>query len=350
MTAVSAAYLVAYVTVLFFVLSLLLLLMIAELSGATWLQPWRRHADALIGTLPVLAVLFLPIVVMSRLLYPWLTPGSLPASVRAIVAARSPYLTPAFALARTVVYWAVWIGVGESLRSLSMQRDATRLSEANAARRLRVLTAAGIPLVALTVTFASFDWMMSTDASWVSSIYGLYVFAGGLVAALALLVVIASRRARTGSEGEGASESLDALGKLLLMAVLLWGYVAYMQYLVIWIADLPSEAGWYVLRSRDGWGGLAIVLVFGHFALPFLLLLARSTRQSATRMQALGLWMLLMHYLDVYWLLAPSLGTSTPAGRVWEVLMLILVVVVTVAGARWRSPRDRFFRSAISRT
>src|SRR5207247_9801751 len=145
-----------------------------------------------------------------------------------MVAARSPYLTPAFALARTVGYWAVLIGVGESLRSLSMQRDATR--------RLRVLTAAGIPLVALTVTFASFDWMMSTDASWVSSIYGLYVFAGGLVAALALLVVIASRRARTGSAGEGASESLDALGKLLLMAVLLWGYVAYMQYLVIWIA------------------------------------------------------------------------------------------------------------------
>src|SRR5207237_2107254 len=216
------------------------------------------------------------------------------------VAARSPYLTPAFALARTVVYWAVWIGIGESLR----------------ARRHRVLAAAGIPLVALTMTFASFDWMMSTDASWVSSIYGLYVFAGGLVAALALLVVIASRRARAGPEREGASESLDALGKLLLMAVLLWGYVAYMQYLVIWIADLPSEAGWYLLRSRAGWGDLAIVLLFGHFALPFLLLLARSTRQSATRMLALGLWMLLMHYLDVYWLLVPSLGTSTRAGRV----------------------------------
>ena len=335
----AASYLAAYAAVLGVVLGVLLLLMIVDLSGGAWFAPLRRDAQAVIATLPVLALLFVPIVLVAHALYPWTAPESLPMPLRGAVEARAPYLTSGFALARAVVYWLVWIGIGERVRTASTARDVEPNEET--VSRMRAVSAAGIPLVGLALTFAAFDWLMSLSPDWSSSIYAMYFFAGATVGALALLAVIGGIALRTGdgSRTNVTPETLQAVGTLLLTFVLLWAYVGYSQFLIIWIADVPSELGWYALRTRGGWGALGVVVLVGHFVLPLLALLLRAVKRSALAMMVLGGWMLVMHYLDVYWLVTPRRAVSWLAATLTDGAALVLVAGVTLAFAAWRRER-----------
>jgi hypothetical protein len=336
---VTAGYLAAYASVLGVVLGVLLLHMIVELSGGAWFAPLRRHAQAVIATLPVLALLFVPIVGVAHTLYPWTAPASLSAPLRVAVAARAPYLITGFALVRVVLYWLVWIGVGELVRSASIERDTEPNEETVA--RMRAVSAAGIPVVALALTFAAFDWLMSISPDWSSSIYALYFFAGASVGALALLAVTGGLALRAANRAATtlAPDTLQALGKLLLTFVLFWAYVGYAQFLIIWIADVPREVQWYAVRARGGWGALGVLLLAGHFVLPVLALLLRVVKRSAVAMIVLGAWMLLMHYLDIYWLVAPRRTLGWLAAAVIDVAALALIVGVTLAFALWRRER-----------
>ena len=320
------SYLVAYATVLATVLAMLMLVMIVELSGGAWFTAVRRYAETVIATLPVLAVLFIPILIGGRGLYLWAgTPAEMPSALRHAVEARQPYLSPLFAALRAIMYWIVWISVGERLRDASTRYrqspdDLTSL-------RLHKLSAIGIPLIAITMTFASFDWLMSLSPDWSSSIYGMYYFAGGAAAAVALLAVMRGIAIRRSPQSVAGQEDFRALANLLLTFILLWVYLAYSQFLIIWIADLPREVPWYEIRTRGGWGALGLVLVIGHFVLPFLALLLQAVKRSALGMVVVGGWILLMHYLDIYWLVVPA----QPPRQLLAYLM-DLAALVAVAG------------------
>lgn len=306
----AAAYLVAYVAVLAVGLGALAMIMIARVTAATWFVALRRQAEQVVAVLPVLAILFVPVVVALGTLYPWTHPSLLADDLRRRVEAKSAYLNPTSFIERAVVYWAIWLVLGEMLRRASLAEEG---GSPGTRRRTYVLSAVGLPLFALATSFASFDWMMSLAPAWYSTIYGVDYFAGGMVGALALLALLVARAHHRGELTDGVShEHLHALGKLLLTFVLFWVYIGFSQLIVIWSAEIPVEAAWYRVRMNGGWWWFGAVLVAGHFAIPFLALLFRALKRSVVAMTILGVLLLAMHYVDVYWIVMPDAG-FTPA-------------------------------------
>jgi hypothetical protein len=323
----AAAYLVAYVSCLAVVLGAFAMIMIARLTAATWFVALRRQAEQVVATLPAFIVLLIPVLVAIPLLYPWT--GS---NVAAAVRAKTAYLNIPFFVVRAVVYVVAWTLLGETLRRTSLAQD--RGDSPAVERRLRVTSAIGLIVFAITVSFASFDWMMSLDPSWYSTIYGVDYFAGGMVGALALLAVLVARGRRAGELPESVgADHFHALAKLLLTFVLFWVYIGFSQFIVIWSAEIPVERAWYVVRTRGGWNVLAGVVLAGHFVLAFLVLLIRDFKRSALAMASLGALLLAIHYLDVYWIVMPSAPRTGAAGP-WLDLGA-LMFVAGVASVTW---------------
>jgi len=327
----AAAYLVAYVAGLGVALGALAMIMIARLTAATWFVALRRQAEQIAATLPALAVLFLPVLLAVRVLYPWAAPVD-SSALDATVRAKSAYLNLPFFVVRAIVYWAIWIGFSQALRHASLAQDAGDSPALE--RRLRMLSAVGIVAFALSITFASFDWMMSLAPTWYSTIYGVDFFAGAMVGGLALLAILVQRGRRQGELTECVGvEHMHALAKLLLTFVLFWVYIGFSQFIVIWSAEIPIESSWYVTRTRGGWAALGAVLVLGHFALPFCLLVVRAVKRSIGGMALLGGWLLVMHYLDCYWMVMPDASGASMHGIFGHVLDLGAVLVVAGVGS-----------------
>ena len=339
MTAFAMAYLVAYTAVTGTVLGALAMIMIASLTGATWFVVLRRQAENVVALLPWLALLFLPMLALAPHLYPWAAPDRLPAEAREFVERRHAILSlPGFAI-RAAIYFAVWIGFATALRRESLRQD--RGEPARARARLVTLSAAGLPLLGLTMSLAAFDWMMALSLPWHSTVYGLYYCTAGFLAAVALLAVLAGMEARP--EGPLAPlvgpDHRHALGKVMLAGLMLWAYMAYSQFLVIWIGDLPREVVWYLARMKTGWGTLGWLLVLGHFALPFALLLSRGLKRDRRTSLGLGLWLLAMHYLDMEWLLGPEASPSRPTHAWLDLIVLAAMVASCLLVGRWRLRR-----------
>ena len=313
---VAAAFLVAYAATLSVVLAMLALIMIARLTTATWFGAFRRSAEMVVGALPVLALLGIPLIVAM----PALHPGAVPGSARAIYGA-----TP-FLVARFVVYWIVWLALAAGMRSAQRLEDRGDL--VGAARRFRRVSCAGLILLGLTMTFASFDWMMSLTPEWYSTVYGVYWFAGGTVAALALLALLA--RARTAPTN---ADDLQSLGKLMLTFVMFWVYAGFAQYIVIWSGNIPREVTWYVSRNRGGWGALAIILFVASVAIPFLLLLLLRVKRSGVLLGTLGGLLVAFHYVDTYWVVMPALIPVTWWTVAVSIAVLVLVALLAIGSA-----------------
>lgn len=305
------SYLAAFACWLALALGALLMVMIAHCTGASWFVLMRRLAEAVAETLPLLALLFIPLLFGLHELYPWARPlGSLTTEVRAAVVAKGGYFDRGFFIARALLYFAIWIGVSNRLHAWSVRTDSA--PDPRLAHRQRVLAAVALPPVAFALTFASFDWVMSLSPEWISTMFGVYFFIGGIVAALGLVAVLDLALERQGTLAwELTAAHYHALGKLLLTFVIFWGYVAYSQYFIIWIADIPAEAGWYVPRLKGTWGLVAAALAIGHFAVPFLALLSWRLKRHSVSLALVGGWLVLFHCIDAYWLVLPALH---PAG------------------------------------
>ncbi len=332
----AAAYLVAYMASLAVVLGALAMIMIARVTDATWFVALRPQAEQVVGTLPALALLFIPLLVALRVLYPWAQPATIHApSVREAIRAKAAYLNVPFFIVRAAVYWLTWIVLGERLRRTSVAPD--QHDSAAVERRLYVTSVVGLAAFSLTVTFAAFDWMMSLTPAWYSTIYGVYYFAGGMVGALALLALLAApHRWRDELPEQVSAQTLHALARLLLTFVLFWIYIGFSQLIVIWSAEIPAEAAWYATRMHGWFGALGAALVVGHFALPFCALVVRAVRRSVAAMTVLGAWLLAMHYLDVYWVVMPD---AAPAGTPHWLDAGALVFVAGVTSLAWAARR-----------
>jgi hypothetical protein len=329
----ASAYLVAYVSCLSAVLGMLALIMIARVSGATWFVALRRQAEQVVATLPLFAVLFIPLSLSTSVLYPWARPaGAVPVALASAIASKHAYLNVTFFLARTIFYFAVWIGLGEFLRRASLAQDAGESPRIEL--HLGRASAVGLVAFGLTVTFAAFDWTMSLTPEWSSTIYGVDYFAGGMVAALALLAIVTARGRAHGEfpEAVGANH-FHVIGKVLLTFILFWVYIGFAQFIVIWSAELPNERGWYATRLRGGWELLAAIILLGHFVIPFSLLLVRSFKRSARAMAAIGAGLLVMHFLDSYWNVMPD----APRGTIWGAWLDIgaLMFIAGAASLEW---------------
>jgi hypothetical protein len=312
------SYLAAYAAAWSIAVGALMLVMTCNITGARWFAPFRPLAESIAASMPVFVALFLPIAIGLPRVYPWAGAGG-----------RSAWLDSGFFLVRAVVYFATWIVVGLLLRRWSPARSAEPGARPDG--RTRALSAGALPAVAFAFSFAAFDWLMSLAPRWFSTIYGVYVFAGGFLGALALLAAARPR---------AAVEDFRKLGNLLLTFVVFWAYIAFSQFFIIWIADVPQEVAWYVPRLAGSWGWLALAVVLGQFALPFLLLLLLSVKRSPSRLAALGAWLLVMHYLDVYWLVLPQLHAGGIRPHWLDLAGIALVPGAVIAYARWQHRRN----------
>jgi hypothetical protein len=320
------SYLAAYVYGISLALGALCLVLITHATGARWFVVVRRPAEAIAGTMPAFALLFVPLLFGLRRIYPWVAPGP---ELAPVIAPKHAYLNVPFFVARAASYLAVWWWLAARLRRWSIRQD---LSAAGTEPRPLLVSGLGLMAFAFTVTFAAFDWLMSLDPGWSSTAFGLYYFAGGLVGALGLMAVVIRALERDGAlAGRVAGSHYHALGRLTLTFVVFWAYIAYAQGFLIWIADVPREAEWYLQRWHHGWSIVLMTLVLGHFVLPFFALLSRPLKRHGAALAGIGAWLLLMHYVDVFWLVLPALRGTRAAMRWQDPVALLAVIGVALA-------------------
>lgn len=317
----------SYLTALMFVTSVsvgsLAWLLIMHLTGAVWSVVLRRLLENLTSPLPWLALLFIPIVTKLSRLYIWADSARVSADPE--LTRKAVWLNPTAFTVRSAIYLATWAIVAGLLTRSSTRQD--RGGDPGHLRRMRSISTWGTIAVGLTSSFAAFDWLMSLDPHWTSSIFGLYFWAGALVSALAAVILLVLVLHATGQLRETVTvEHLHDLGKLLFGFVIFWSYIAFSQYFLIWYANFPEETEWYVLRRTGGWNALSWALVFGHFVVPFFLLLPRPTKRSPFWLGFVASWVLVFHYADMYWLIMPALRPERPEPR-WLDASLLLTLV-----------------------
>ena len=336
-----AAYLFAYVTVLTVVVGALIQAMTSHVTAARWFTVLRKLTLSVSASLPMLAVLVIPVLLGTRFIYPWAHPASLPAAMQKLVEHRHAWLNTPFFDIRAVIYVIIFTAFGEVMRRWSA-REGVASDSADTVRLLhnqRRTSAIGLIATGLTITLVAFDWLMPLDTQWYSTVYGAYVFAGGFIAALGLIALIAYLSIRNDGAlaGTVTDEHFGALGKLMLTFVVFWVYIALSQFLIIWIGDIPADASWYVTRGSGSWAVLAIMVVAGQFAIPFLLLLSRTLKRHPRALAAIGLWLVIMHVLDFYWLVLPAFDPTGISVSWVDFAALLMVIGFTTAAAAYRT-------------
>jgi hypothetical protein len=305
------AYLTAYAFAVSVAGGALIFLMIGHAMNAGWPVVVRRLTETIVASLPLLALLFVPLLFGLHTLYPWTRPETLSdEATRRLVLARRPYLDVPFFLVRAAIYLGVWAMIGTLLRRWSLARDADPAADVNA--RMRALSAGALPAVGVTLSFAGFDWLMSLTPDWFSTMYPVYWFAGGFVAALALLVLLTFAAQEEGYLPEISLAHYHALGRMLLAFVIFWAYAAYFQFFLIWIANRPDEVGFFADRARGPWLVVTVVLILAQFVAPFFALLSYRLKHRPQQLAFVAAWILVAHYLDVHWLVMPAARPRAP--------------------------------------
>jgi hypothetical protein len=293
------AYLLAYMFWLGISLGSLAILMITHLSGGNWGLVIRRQLEAAAGVLPLMAVLFIPIMVGMGRLYIWTHPESFPAD-KQLARIAHVYLTTNGFILRAVIYFAVWLGLTFLLTRASSAQDRppTELQKTP----FKMISGPGLILYALTISFAIIDWVMSLDPHWISTIYGAIFIAAQCLSAFCLAVVVESIFARyEPMKNLLRPKELHDHSKLILAFIMLWAYFSFSQLLIIWAGNLPKEISWYTRRLYGGWQAVGLALFVFQFVVPFLLLLSRPFKRRTESMLWLAAWILLMRYVDSFW-------------------------------------------------
>jgi hypothetical protein len=299
------AYLMAYLFWLGIALGCLAILMIHHLAGGRWGFAVRRLLEAATQTLPLLAVLFVPLLFGLHSLYIWTHPDVVAADE--LLRHKQPYLNIPFFLIRAVVYFAAWLGTAMLLDRAATDQDQAPSREAT--RRLTVISGVGLGLYMLTMTFASIDWMMSLEPDWSSTMYGVLIMTGQVLGAFAFLIIVAAQLAERKPYAEMIEPlQFHDLGNFLLTFVVFWAYIAFSQFLIIWSGNLTDENFWYLHRFAGGWQWVGVVLVVLHFFAPFLLLLSRDIKRRSPRLSKVAWGVFVMGFVDIFWIVAPGFG------------------------------------------
>ncbi|HVZ72516.1 MAG TPA: hypothetical protein VHJ20_09085 [Polyangia bacterium] len=310
----SFSYLVAFTYWCGIAFASLLLLQIFHATRAKWMVVLRRPVEAMANAMPIFLLLFIPVIIGMKHLYSWVDPAtSYPAGTPhlketlALLAHKRPWLNPGFFIGRGIFFIAFASFIGWRLFGWSKAQDAS--GEVQLSQRQRNLGTGAIPFVGLAMTFAAFDWIMSLNPTWFSTVFGVYYFGGSMVSALSLLAIVtAESRGKDSFGAHMTPEHTHNIGKLMLAFTCFWTYIAFSQLLLIWIAGLPEETPFYILRFQPGWAWLGAFMILGNFFIPFGALLSRSLKRDPRKLAVVAVWILLVHYVDLYWLIMPTLN------------------------------------------
>lgn len=300
-------YLLNYMLWLGISLGSMAIVMVRHMTGGGWGTVIRRILGASMRTMPLLIILFIPFALFGvRRLYPWAVPveSIVDPAIREHLQKHSfvlrDYLNYRGFVIRAVIYFAVWFLLQYLLSRFSFEHDRPPFADRSA--RFKMVSAPGIILYAITISFAAIDWVMSIDPSWISTIYGLIFVAGQLISALAFAIVIE----RILYNYKPMSELLQPSfvhdhGKFLLTFIMVWAYFSFSQWLIIWAGNLPEEITWYMRRLHGGWQYVGAFLVVFHFFVPFFILLSRPFKRDIKQLAWVASWMLIMRYIDLIW-------------------------------------------------
>ena len=298
------SYLFGYVFWLGLGLGAYAIMMLHNLVGGSWGFSIRRVLESSAKTIPLLAILFLPLLAGITHLYEWSHPDVV--AHDEMLTHKAAYLNTTFFIVRAVIYFVVWWGLSTlMMRRMRRQEDTGGIFDP---RGLQNFSAVSLIVFFLTATFASFDWMMSLEPHWYSTVYGMLFIVNQALSTFAFSIVMLVTMMNSSSSFGGKIKQVYVhdLGNLLFAFTMLWAYLSVSQLIIIWSGNIPEEVTWYSHRITGGWGVLPIVLVVFHFAIPFLVLLMRKTKRSPKLLARVALLVILMRFIDLYWLIEPS--------------------------------------------
>jgi hypothetical protein len=298
------SYLIGYIFWLGLTLGPLGVLMVHHLSGGAWGMAGRRIWEAATRTLPLMALLFLPIALNLQTLYAWARPEAVNDH---LIHLKHAYLNAPFFYARAALFFAIWGALAFLLNKWSREQDeqpAQLIGPQD--RRFRLLSGPGLCLFVLTVTFMSVDWVMSLDAHWYSTIFGVLMIGGQGLSTMAFTILVLAALVRFEPMAQVArADIFHDLGKLMFAFVMLWTYFSISQLLIIWSADLPEEIPFYLERLNGPWRTVSIALLVLQFTVPFLFLLSRDLKRNPQVVKWVALLILVMRVVDITWTIAP---------------------------------------------
>ncbi len=331
------SWLVSFMFFLSLTLGGLFFVLIQYAVQGGWGIVLRRIGETIFATIPVMAALFLPVVLGLHDLFEWAHPGA--ADHDALLRWKAPYLNERFFLIRAALYFVIWSFIAILYYRGSRGQDVT--GDPGVSARLRRLAGPAIIVLALTQTFASIDWIMSLTPHWYSTIFGVYFFSGSFVGFIALLsvVVVAMRRAGL-LETVITAEHLHDIGKLLFAFTAFWAYIGFSQFFLMWYANLPEETVWYKARIEGSWMQVSLLLIAGHFVVPFFYLMGRAVKRKGTTLAVGGAWLLIMHFVDLYWQIMPTLHPEGLRPSALDVAAFVAIGGCFVAAASWLMRRQ----------
>jgi len=280
------------------------LVMLQYLTGGSWGIVIRRITESALRTIPLLAFLFLPILIGIPKLYSWSHDEVVKADP--LLQHKHLYLNVPFFIVRVLIYFLGWWIFAHFLNKWSHEQDAGGRDPRG--RRLQLLSGPGLIFYALSVTFASVDWVMSLEPHWFSTIFGLLFVAGQGLSALSLCIALLVILSDEGGPLEGVigPAHLHDIGKLLLAFTMLWAYFSFSQFLIIWSGNLVDEIPWYMERLNGGWQWIGLLLVVFHFAFPFAMLLSQSLKRAGRKLVRIAALVIVMRFVDLFWIVAPG--------------------------------------------
>jgi hypothetical protein len=326
-------YLLGFMSWLGVALGSMAILMIRHLTGGGWGMVIRRILGAAMRTLPLLAILFIPIViaVAQHRVYPWAMPLDsvqdpyIKEHLEKHGFIKDAYLNFSGFLIRAIIYFAIWNVLSFLLSMWSRQTD--RPGAPDNTQKFKAVAGPGLILYGFTISFAAIDWVMSLDPSWISTIFGLLILIGEVLSAMCFAVVVERILFNYKPMSEMLKpEFVHDHGKWILTFIMVWAYFSFSQWLIIWAGNLPNEITFYTKRLSFGWGKIGHFLALFHFAVPFVILLSRPFKRNIRKLVWLAIWLILMRWLDLFWIIEPNFSKGL------AVTMADIVVPIAIGG------------------
>src|SRR4051794_9673991 len=288
---------------------------------AEWSVVVRRQLVNISMLMVVLALLFIPVLLLRHQLYDWMT---IPHGKEPNLDLKRGYLNWGFFLVRAIFYFAFFIVAAFLLRRYSVNQDKNGNPAFTVS--MRKVSFVSLPLFALSLTFAACDWFMSLHYTWFSTMWGVYIFAGAAGSSMSLLVLVITFLRQAGYMREVVNlEHYHIMGKWMLAFVVFWAYIGFAQYMLIWYANIPEETQYYLVRNTGSWWSLSTILVFGRFFGPFAILLLQSIKKNPQHLAWMAAWILVMQMLDIYVIVLPALHGTGVHVSIWDFVSPIAI-------------------------
>jgi len=290
-------------------------------TDAEWSVVVRRQLENLAALLVVLALLFVPILLLRHHLYAWM---DIPPGAEPSLDSKRAYLNWGFFLGRAVFFFGFFILASLFLRRFSVQQDKD--GNPRFTIQMRKVAFTSLPLFALCLTFGAFDWLMSLNYRWFSTMFGVYIFAGAAGSSMSLLVLVITALRQAGYlKNVVTLEHYHIMGKWMFAFCVFWAYIGFGQYMLIWYANMPEETQYFITRNTESWWVLSMLLVIGRFFGPFAILLLRSIKKQPHRLCYVAGWILCMQMLDMYLVILPALHGTGVHVSIWDLISVIAI-------------------------